>query len=148
MSTRANIIIKDNFGGKLFFYRHSDGYPEGTMPTLNIFLNWLKEGQIRKDLQQASGWLIVLGAIEYNALPKFKTEKSDFNRKAYGDIDSIQKPEDWKVGAYEPTTGIHGDIEFLYIIDIDKATVKVFDTWTDKGEGKHEVKLSAKVKQD
>jgi hypothetical protein len=25
---------------------------------------------------------------------------------------------DWKCGAYEPTTGIHGDIEYLYVVDL------------------------------
>lgn len=67
MSTRANIIIKESYSyndekgkeinvtNQLFFYRHSDGYPDGAMPTLNIFMEWLKSGKIRTDLQQATG---------------------------------------------------------------------------------------------
>ena len=31
MSTRANIIIKDSYQEQIF-YRHSDGYPDGTLP--------------------------------------------------------------------------------------------------------------------
>jgi hypothetical protein len=27
---------------------------------------------------------------------------------------------DWKVGAYEPTTSIHGDVEHIYVIDLVK----------------------------
>ena len=68
MSTIANVIIKDE-SDKLYFYRHSDGYPEGTMPSLNIFLNWIKEGKIRNNISQSAGWLIILGAIEYNTIP-------------------------------------------------------------------------------
>lgn len=148
MSTRANIIIKDSYGDKLFFYRHSDGYPEVTIPSLNIFLKWLKNGNIRKDLQQGSGWLIILGAIEYNKIPSFETEEEKHYDRIYitSNLETIKTPEDWKVGAYEPTTSIHGDIEYLYIIDIDRATVTVYDSWTLEGEGKNKVEISATLK--
>jgi len=125
MSTRANIIIKDNHE-KLYFYRHSDGYEDGVMPSLNIFLNWVKEGKIRDNVSQAAGWLILLGAIEYGTIPKFETEKSQFDwQKDYGDLDTIIPPNNWKVGAYEPTTGIHGDIEYLYVIDLVSKKIEV-----------------------
>lgn len=140
MSTRANIVLTEKWGNKtskLFFYRHSDGYPEGTMPTLNVFMKWLKSGQIRNNLSQSAGWLILLGAIEYNTLPEYKTEKPHFDgAKGYADINTIQSPHDWKCGAYEPTTSIHGDIEYLYIIDVTNKTLECFEDWTAKGEGK------------
>lgn len=41
MSTRANIIITDGWD-ELIFYRHSDGYPAGTLPSLNQFLNLIR----------------------------------------------------------------------------------------------------------
>ena len=136
MSTRANIIIKDNYD-KLFFYRHSDGYPEGTMPSISIFMEWVKSGKIRNNAQQAAGWLILLGAMEYNTIPNFETDKPFYEGgRGYAKMDTIQQPEDWKAGAYEPTTCIHGDIEYLYIIDLEKKTVKCFEDWTDEGEGK------------
>jgi hypothetical protein len=31
---------------------------------------------------------------------------------------------DWKVGAYEPTTCIHCDIDYFYVVDLAKRTVK------------------------
>lgn len=156
MSTRANIIIKESYSyndennqpvtetNKLFFYRHSDGYPEGAMPTLSIFMKWLREGKLRTDLQQSAGWLIVLGAMEYNHIPKFELQEPHFKGgHPYGDTDTIQYPKDWKVGAIEPTTAIHGDIEYLYIIDLNKKEVKCYDSWNEEtGEGNHEVKLS------
>lgn len=136
MSTRANIVIKDG-NSKLFFYRHSDGYPEGTMPTLNIFIKWMKEGKIRNNIQQCSGWLIMLGALEYNTIPKMELLAAwRENAHQYGDIETIESPADWKVGAYEPTTDIHGDIEYLYVIDLDKKEVACFKDWTENGEGK------------
>jgi hypothetical protein len=103
MSTRANIVITDISGAKLWFYRHSDGYPEGTLPTLNKFLDMVKCGQIRDNVGQAAGWLIVLGREEY-ADDKFNT---------------------WKVGAYEPTTGKHGDVEYIYTVNLSKRTIAV-----------------------
>lgn len=152
MSTRANIVIKESYSyndakgketNQLFFYRHSDGYPEGTMPTLSLFMKWLKSGKIRTDLQQASGWLILLGAMEYNTIPEFLTEKPVFEGgKRYGDVETIKEPKDWKCGSYEPTTGIHGDIEFLYVIELDKKTITCYDSWNEEtGEGKHKVEL-------
>ncbi len=125
MSIRANIILKESYSYKdaegkiinksneLIFYRHSDGYPEGTLPTLNKFMEWLKKGKIRNDLMQCSGWLILLGAMEYNTIPNYD------NTTDYPDIDTISDPKDWKTGAYEQTTGIHGDIEWLYTIDLN-----------------------------
>lgn len=66
MSTRAGIVLIDESGDTLHFYRHSDGYPKGTMPTLRKFLNLVKKGQIRDNVSQAGGWLVLIGAMEYN----------------------------------------------------------------------------------
>ena len=142
MSTRANVIIKDE-SDKLYFYRHSDGCPEGTMPSLNIFLNWIKEGKIGNNISQSAGWLIILGAIEYNTIPKYKIEKTKYS--SYGDIESIRKGESdgmsWKVGAYEPTTCIHGDIEYLYTIDLIKKEIEVKERVYNDDYTKSEFKL-------
>lgn len=127
MSTRANVILKEG-ESELFFYRHSDGYPKGTMPSLNLFTKWLKDGEIRKNLQQASGWLIVIGALEYSTIPVHQMEEVERygGRKAIEvNFESIQPPKDWKVGAYEPTDGLHYDIEYLYTIDIQAGEISV-----------------------
>lgn len=128
MSTRANIILKDG-SEQLFFYRHSDGYPEGCLPLLEKFLSWVKGGNLRDNLSQSAGWLILLGAIEYNSIPKFRTQETGFpGGKVYGNIESAEPPLnnglDWKVGSIEPTTDIHGDIEWLYTIDLEKKTLE------------------------
>lgn len=109
MSTRANIIIKDEYS-KLIFYRHSDGYPEGTLPTLATFLSLVKEGKIRNNVSQSAGWLILMGANEYGV--SFEPDNTDVMG--------------WKCGAYEPTTCIHGDIEYKYVIDLVKLTIAVY----------------------
>ncbi len=115
MSTRANIKLVDSNKDELWFYRHSDGYPEETMPLLEKFLKLVEEGKIRDNVGQAAGWLIMFGAKEYET--NHKGEKHDItepNDNAY---------DGWKVGAIEPTTGEHGDIDYLYTIDLEHKTI-------------------------
>ena len=111
MSTRANVIIRDAHD-QLIFYRHSDGYPEGVAPSLAKFLARIQTGRLRDNVSQSAGWLILIGAEEYG------------HRSA---------GMEWKVGAYEPTTSIHGDIEYLYEIDL---TTKLARGWEHDGEKK------------
>jgi hypothetical protein len=106
MSTRANIVIKAH-GEELWFYRHWDGYPEGTMPSLRTFMEWLRDGRIRTSLGQSAGWLVIIGNTLYNSGSEPKEDKFS----------------GWKVGAYEPTTGQHGDIEFLYTINLGEKSL-------------------------
>jgi hypothetical protein len=127
MSTRANIIVKDQYG-ELIFYRHSDGYPKGAMPTLEKFLQYVKENRIRDNVEQAAGWLIILGREEYREAYK---NESWANTKFDGEPSKPSHARndgyggnDWKVGAIEPATCIHGDIEYLYVIDLDKKTIR------------------------
>lgn len=135
MSTRANIIIEED-NEKLYFYRHSDGYPEGAMPLIVKFLEGMRSGKIRDNIGQAAGWLILLGAIEYNQMPEFELEEHEnlINHR-YGDVASVKFSEDnfsgWKVGAIEPTTGLHGDIEYKYVIDVKTKNVECFERQGD-----------------
>lgn len=108
MSTRCNIKIIDG-ADELWFYRHSDGYPEGAMPILEQFMDCVKNGDIRNNIGQASGWLIYLGAKEYGLHDPNKNSESNY--------------QSWKVGSIEPTTGQHGDIEYLYTLDLEKKTI-------------------------
>jgi hypothetical protein len=123
MSTRANIVVKSDGEIDAWFYRHSDGYPDGALPLLNKFMDWLKARKIRDNISQACGWLIVLGHHEYRSaankpdgedgkywLPQFEPQGETYT-------------SGWKVGAIEPTDGIHEDIEYLYTIDLTKKTL-------------------------
>lgn len=114
MSTRANIVIKDS-NSKLYFYRHSDGYPDGARPLLDRFMTLVTEGKIRNNVGQSAGWLVLLGAMEYDtcAIP---SDYLAFSNK------------DWKCGAMEPTTGIHGDIDWFYVLDLTTKTVEQYES--------------------
>ena len=129
MSTRCNIIIKDS-NQKLFFYRHSDGYPETTAASLEVFMDMVRQKKIRDNVGQATGWLVLLGNAEYKQEGYCGFIDRDLNhRSAEGKSDYSS----WKCGAYEPTDGIHSDIEFLYELDLEAKTVK---GWTHNGEVK------------
>lgn len=113
MSTRANIKVTDGSGDQLWFYKHSDGYPDGTMPLLETFLERVKKGQYRDNVGQASGHLIILGRLDLEeSWDKFNEGKWPTHYE-------------WKVGTIEPTTEQHGDIEWLYTIDLKKKEIIV-----------------------
>lgn len=114
MSTRANIIIKDDFGS-IYFYRHSDGYTECTGQDLKDFVRLYETGRIRSNAGQSAGWLILRGHKEYlekNTLSTLEPQSSDRTGMS------------WKVGAYEPTTKLHSDVEFVYIIDLKRGVLE------------------------
>ena len=118
MSTRAQVIIKDSYG-EVWFYRHSDGYPEGIKESLSTFMEWVKSGKIRDNVSQSSGWLVIIGHQEYNT-------------PAAPDMVNDNVGMSWKVGAYEPCAPVeHGDIEYLYTIDLEKKQVTYCDIETD-----------------
>ena len=113
MSTRCQVIIKDEYA-QLWFYRHCDGYPEGTLPTLKKFLSWVIDRRIRDNVEQSAGWLVMLGAQEYSV-----GDEPGHDIAISG----------WKVGAYEPCTPVrHDDIEYLYTIDLQAKTLSYVKT--------------------
>lgn len=115
MSTRANIIITDQHGTKLYFYRHSDGYPEST----GVDLKWFCEGyqkHMRDDAMQSAGWLVLHGAG-----PSGDPHNERCNKfRGY----------EWKVGDYEPTDALHSDVEYIYVIDLEHMILETRETKT------------------
>lgn len=130
MSTRAQIIITDGHDD-LWFYRHSDGYPEGTMPTLEKFLDYVKQGKIRDNTEQAAGWLVLIGAQEYDQIYDFEKQikgklgELKYHKKTMKEFFEPQGGmSGWKCGAYEPCLPEeHGDIEYLYEVNLKTKTI-------------------------
>lgn len=131
MSTRANIIIKDEqFGGsELIFYRHSDGYPKGTLPTLKQFMQYVVTGRLRDNVEQSAGWLILIGARENNTI---YLNGKDVLKTDLTVPDNRDKSMGWNCGSYEPSCGIHSDIEFLYTLNLTKKTITVQEVIEDE----------------
>jgi hypothetical protein len=112
MSTRANIKVVDDTT-TLWFYRHSDGDPETTLPVLTQFMRWMADERIRANAQQSSGWLIALGMQEYGT--------------------GTEPNGDWKIGTIEPTDGQHSDISYLYTVDAAQQEIRVEPVATQRG---------------
>jgi len=113
VSTRCNIKITDGCD-TLWLYRHSDGYPSCVKPILVNFLEHVKDGIIRDNVEQATGWLIIYGAAEYNG-----------DRALVDHVPTKEGYSGWKVGAFEPATGQHGDIEYLYHVNLKTKELRV-----------------------
>lgn len=116
MSTRANIIIRDQ-STTLYFYRHSDGYPESTGEDLKEFCKGYSKN-FRADAMQSAGWLIIHGF--HTMIADHKAIDAKFSKASLEPL----KGYEWKVGYYEPTNGLHGDVEYVYIIDLDSMTLE------------------------
>ncbi len=139
MSTRANVIIKDAYG-ELIFYRHAGGDPTITCASLRRLLGWVNAGHVRGNLVQAAGWLIAMGREEQHLLRMARIEEQRRLRAplaAQGVPTAVDEPVPlcflpdssaafgWKVGSYEPTYEIHGDIDYLYVVDLVHKSVYI-----------------------
>ena len=152
MSTRASILIKDE-NDAFWLYRHSDGDPEGTMPTLHKFIEWVREGKIRDNVEESASWLILIGAEEAREYGCF--EDNEYVRKQKT---TVLEPGDegwagttWKCGTYEFSSGRHGDIEYLYVIDLEEKAISgyyVYGKDTSEGNKLFVDKLFVDTKED
>lgn len=104
METRANIVIKDRYNNKVILYHHNDGY-------------WDRGIGYQLHLLCLSGLLIRQTYAEDVANILIK---GDFSSAA----EKLNKPEELITidKKYQLTRYIHGDIEYLYNIDMGKET--------------------------
>lgn len=101
MSTRCNIILREEYGRSIYLYHHHDGYPSGVG---SLLLGWLR------DKSRLGCW----------DAEHFATELVRVGIPYTG--------RDWRTGEeqeciddeYECSVGLHGDIEFLYVIDCSR----------------------------
>jgi hypothetical protein len=106
MSTRCNIGIYEEKEEKLenpdvILYKHSDGYPEGTLPLLKKFMENPKNDRNRYDYEYQSAWLL----------------HTLINQ---GIEDSITFGYETIHVGYGICKEIHGDIEYYYAIYPDR----------------------------
>lgn len=97
MSTRSNIIVKDD-SSKFYLYRHCDGYPD-------ITGRHLKRTLANNAYSQFDGAKLASDLIQYNETLKY--------------TNTVYYP-------YELTYCIHGDIEYLYVIDLKENSLKCY----------------------
>lgn len=105
MSTRAHIRIKDG-DEQIMLYHHHDGYPEGVGRDLKKFLQ--ENCQNYWDACEIANGL-VKGGIKHE------------HKGLYSGNVEVRADDE-----YEITTCIHGDEEFIYVIDCDKKELKCY----------------------
>ena len=114
MSTRCNVaIVHGNY--QIMLYRHCDGWPENLKYDLDRIVSWLKEKRIPEHPSAVASWLILLGTDGF-----FGSSGRIARNKETGDIepgDSVSQDSELSPGLYRFTTGIHGDIDFFYVVD-------------------------------
>lgn len=105
MSTRCNIVITDEKTPDLFIYHHCDGYPEGVGVDLmkSVYKRiapafWETDDKERNDFYYLSKKMDVANAL-------LKNKEDD---------------------GYELTSDYHGDIEYIYNIDVRKKRITCF----------------------
>lgn len=107
MSTRCNIIIKDG-ESRIYLYHHHDGYPMGVGTELQAYLE--KEWSTRRYWFASSiANELIKGSLPY----PFSDDKKDEE--------------------YEVTFGLHGDIEYCYVINCQARTLRCYAIgWDDE----------------
>lgn len=110
MSTRCNIIIKDG-KDRITLYHHHDGYPMGVGTELQQFLEKRYGGPYGHWYADSIANRLVKG----EALYPFHTEDG--------------KKDD----EYEITFGLHGDIEYVYVINCVTKNLRCYEIpWDDE----------------
>ena len=122
MSTRCQIKFISE-GKEVLIYRHSDGYPEGDFGVVNSISKFLKWDSRGDDIEYIPANFIffekVNMALHFNENREVRGEnpitlnnllEEDYMQLGYG----VCQPNDY-----------HGDIEFLYTVDIEKRTLTV-----------------------
>ena len=136
MSTRCHVVVIDDFtdpGKCVMFYRHSDGYREGVEPTLNRFCELVNEGVLRDNAEQSAGWLVLLGAQEYEPYRRMSGLSVSENDGVFQPPtleEMLKNPATWKVGSYEPCCDWHGDIEYIHVVDLRTTGKAYFETYS------------------
>jgi hypothetical protein len=125
MSTRANVIIRQG-NDNIVFYRHSDGYPEVTGKDLKEFVKGYAS-KFRNNVTQSAGWLIIHGRENW-------IKQQEILTKRYGSLGTAYA---WKCGDYEITTELHGDIDYVYTIDLDKGILETQNVNTGRTIEQH-----------
>lgn len=118
MSTRCNIIVKDRWNNRVYLYHHHDGYPEFVGACLAEMLAGMQPWQIKQHPFSIANKLVKNG-IQYQT-----TDWRTHEPKVVTDDE------------YEITSGVHGDIEYLYVINGKAGTLRCYavDLWEDAGE--------------
>jgi len=110
MSTRCQIKVE---GADVLFYKHSDGYPDGVLPTL--------EDVVAK-FKTARGFFdgaYLLARIGQRFMNDSQASHTAIRKEWAEQGMKVSATDDFDVTGYGYDTEIHGDIEYLYTVHED-----------------------------
>lgn len=121
MSTRSQIKVK---GSEVMIYKHSDGYPEGVIPVLKPILErFVAERGNEPDYALAQ------------IMRAFARHDEEYRKKRLEEAeDEIVKNmyKQPRMTGWGLDTVRHGDIEYLYKVDLEERVIYVLDVWNKK----------------
>jgi poly-D-alanine transfer protein DltD len=122
MSTRCQIKVE---GEKVLFYKHSDGYPDGVLPTLE---------DIVAKFKAARGFFdgaYLLARIGQRFMNDSQAHHTAIRKAWVAQGMKVSTQDDFDVTGYGYDTVIHSDIKYLYTVKKDW-TITVSPTVEEK----------------
>lgn len=122
MSTRAHIAFFEKepeaeqvTKPEVLIYKHSDGYPEGTLPQLTEFCKLFNEHRGLRDNEYATARCV-----------QFMTNYDDKEMAEwYKSNPKLGNTDTFSFLGYGVGTGFHGDIEYYYVVTPEE--IKVYE---------------------
>lgn len=128
MSTRCQLRFTDENTDRVAqIYRHSDGYPEGILPLLEHVQELLHATGTQRDASYAAAQFIFIDKL-WHIERTFCCEDGLYNDLP-DTVEGVLNPESWEGlsqtpsyllghGVEDPSCGIHGDEEYLYVVEL------------------------------
>lgn len=128
MSTRGQIKVK---GSEILIYKHSDSYPSEVMPTL--------EKVMKQFIQERGNQPDYALAQIMRAFARRDEERRQELLAEGGEFASIY--ENHRMTGWGLDTVRHGDIEYLYLVDLELGVIVINSGYGDNMEEKEIISL-------
>ena len=150
MSTRSQIQFKDNYNTAQI-YRHSDGYPDsevGVIADLKELKDCLERTSSFRDASYLAAQFIFREKLKHTRI--YQDGKYTSDGKPIVTVEDVLNTDTNQPnfllghGVEDPSSGIHGDEEYLYVVEVGEGKkwhIKVsghrsFPTWEDENREK------------
>ena len=128
MTTRAVIKARDRWGSTAILYRHNDGYPQGVISDIKVFIDNYHDKY--GDLHGVEYWLanFMFYAKLTCLVEQYKWFEKEYKRKKIKDHQLFHE-----LGYGILSDGkIPSDVEYIYELDLLNERIKIIDTYENK----------------
>lgn len=120
MSESCLAALVDSTGNLPMLFWCKDGGGPNDSPgaaSLDRFCDMIREGQIRRNVRNAGGWLILVGAAERASITQPGVKLED-----YCPLNQCDAKKPWLVGTWEPIPWVPDDADWVHLVDLTSAT--------------------------